>query len=228
MSEDKRIQIDQLPLLTLIEALQRANILHTKDTGNTTNSITTVGDILDLAMMAPPNVDVVDGTNELLSLNASGENVIITVQDILNLTNTDFTPTFENMHPNDHVMFADESDSFKAKRVDIAEFQSYLDLTVGTGSPNLANGNYRVGSPPPGVGVEFRWGAAESQNDFEEAFPFATPFPNACHAVYLQVNLANASSALSLGNPATTTQFFVDRNSGINGFIPFFYFAVGY
>jgi hypothetical protein len=87
-----------------------------------------------------------------------------------------------------------------------------------------ASGYYKL----PG-GLILQWGTGSSSQDAAQTFNFPTAFATACYGVIVQRTSNNVTAPLMPSNsPApTTTQFTIDRDSGISDSVPFTFFAYG-
>ncbi len=100
-------------------------------------------------------------------------------------------------------------------------------ITPGGFSGNnllAASGYYKF---PEGFTIQ--WGTGTSSQDAAQTFTFPTAFATACYGVIVQRTENNVVTPLMPSNsPApTTTQFTINRDSGISDSVPFFYVAIG-
>ena len=76
-------------------------------------------------------------------------------------------------------------------------------------------------------GGMIQWGRAESTKDYEELFKFPKPFKTMDFSVVTTVDKPNVRSSLSQSRPINEEGFVIDRNSRIDGKVPFYWIAVG-
>ena len=95
-------------------------------------------------------------------------------------------------------------------------------IAIGS-SPGMRAGNSILISN----GLMLQWGKSTSSLDYEQLFEFHRPFASMQFSVVTNVAKANVRSGLALSRPINESGFVIDRNSRIDGKLPFYWIAVG-